>query len=42
MRAMYEIRTDLSPELARERDIIRQHALDLGLDFFVVIAKVFL
>lgn len=37
---MYEIRTDLSPELARERDIIRQHALDLGLDFFEVIFEV--
>lgn len=37
---MYELRTGLSPELARERDVIRQRALDFGLDFFEVIFEV--
>lgn len=40
MSVMYELRTDLSAELAHERDVIRQHALDFGLDFFEVIFEV--
>ncbi|HBY97474.1 MAG TPA: SpoVR family protein [Chloroflexi bacterium] len=37
---MYELRTGLSPELERERETIRHHALDYGLDFFEVIFEV--
>ena len=32
--------TELSPELAKWRDIIRQHAVNAGLDFFEVIFEV--